>query len=1610
MKSSKATKAAIAIGAAILAVFLGGCNNFFHELIPPDGDRILSFEVPGQIGAAEIAGNTVRVKVSPGADLHALLPRIAVSPGASLVPVTFDYVAAAFPEIDLIGEVLALHTARDLPEHVKNLIRSTPGFNVPALDMPIDFSGPVNFFVISGQGTIREYTAFVEEYTAEPRILGLRFSKFDNPELLADAVPAFAGSELRVTAMHPVEMPGLSFALIPSFEILGELLEIDGAEIASGETAIQFDAAFDVPQARTITVTRGGLAKDYALIVTFREDPDTVRSITDFRFAWADNPGIAATSVAAIVDDGDFGTITLQVLYSGARSAALIPRFVTPGTARVGGALQASGQSAHDFSRTLEYRVTSRNLMFSRTYTVRVEFVSLAQDAPRMLSFNLSQAHNPGLIRSSVGEIGDGHIVIDVHFGGAAAPETLVPEFSAQGIVTALGSVQVSGASPQNFGSRITYAVTCPLDPARRRHYSVQTRLIRDTSSDALITSFGFFPEENPWLSEPLIGRIQQGTITVFGPADAGLLERMLIPRFEATGPVSVSGAAQVSGISGRVFGEPVEYEVVSANGLHGRTYTVVVRELLSLRIFVDQSAVGHGDGTSWQNAFRCLREAAEAAAMFPGGDPREVWIAAGTYRPSDSGDELAYIPLSPNVGFVGGFAGWETARGQRNPAANRTIVTGDLGGGRRSWNLFGSFEGNAARTIGGDVSFEDIEFADAGSALAAGDRRLAAAISARLSDGAKLRIGGACFSGLRAAAVRLSGSSGAEISGARISGIEGLGIDIDSAAGDIEISAADMRDVSGTGIRIAGGSGRRELSGISGQGIGGDGISISAPGNAGIAIRGAEMREIQGGAISVSGGAGQVEIGDVRMGDVSGDGIVVSGSGGARLLSGVSGTGIGGYGITIDGIFTSVTVGDVDLRDVGAIAVSVIGPGDVEIGDAAMNGVEREAILVQGSAEGNIRLFGIRADNFGRYWWSAGIQIRSRGNVEVSDAAMRNFLGFYPALDIAGNAVGIIDARVENARNADSGVMVNAASIEVVNAVIEEARAGMFFFTTAAGERRLLVSNAALRDLRESGISIGSAFDCILISGSTIENTGGRGIDARGSVGARNVNFEIRDSAIRNTAATGNGGGVLFSPSTPAAGYTANFTALRSRFESNSATGSGGAIFAGAGATTVTVADSRFEGSSATGSGGAVNVSGSAAIAISGSRFYNSSAGSSGGAVNAPSSSFAINISGSRFYNSSAGGSGGVVHVSGNRTIVVANSEFINTSAEISGGAVNASGGAAIDISGSRFYNNRAGTSGGAVNVPGGAAAIDISGSRFENSSAMGSGGAISIGGSLAVANSQFINTSSRAGGGAIMNWSNPAFVISGSRFENTRGGHGGAISGGGSGFAITDTYFINSTSSRGDANFIHLFRGTGGTIRGSSFIHDDRLIEFDPSYATSPGSMLRFSPTSASGYSTMTVLIEDSVFTNLRSNVPGESYIFNTWYQLPGGEAGGAGGMRHTSYTLLTLRNSVFNFGPGGGVGLLAFYTGSVRQTSGTVLIANDSLLMDGVTINGGGNGQPLIWLRNGSDATPGTFRFRPNNVFNGVTLDSEFALMGLAGAGVIRLQNGAMPVMVD
>lgn len=97
--------------------------------------------------------------------------------------------------------------------------------------------------------------------------------------------------------------------------------------------------------------------------------------------------------------------------------------------------------------------------------------------------------------------------------------------------------------------------------------------------------------------------------------------------------------------------------------------------------VYVDAAAVSDANnGTSWANAYTDLQSALGAAVS---GDT--LLVAAGTYKPCLTGDVSAYFRLKSGVTLEGGYP---SGGGPRDPAANETVLSGNLGGGAYSCNI----------------------------------------------------------------------------------------------------------------------------------------------------------------------------------------------------------------------------------------------------------------------------------------------------------------------------------------------------------------------------------------------------------------------------------------------------------------------------------------------------------------------------------------------------------------------------------------------------------------------------------------------------------------------------------------------------------------------------------------------------------------------------------------------------------------------------------------------------------------------------------------------------------------------------------------------------------
>ncbi|SHI39290.1 LamG-like jellyroll fold domain-containing protein [Flavobacterium terrae] len=93
------------------------------------------------------------------------------------------------------------------------------------------------------------------------------------------------------------------------------------------------------------------------------------------------------------------------------------------------------------------------------------------------------------------------------------------------------------------------------------------------------------------------------------------------------------------------------------------------------IKLYVNAAATGANNGTTWADAYTNLDAAITAFTSV-----NEIWVAAGTYKPTGSARTSTFL-MKNALKMYGGFNGTETLLSQRNPKLNLTILSGDISG-----------------------------------------------------------------------------------------------------------------------------------------------------------------------------------------------------------------------------------------------------------------------------------------------------------------------------------------------------------------------------------------------------------------------------------------------------------------------------------------------------------------------------------------------------------------------------------------------------------------------------------------------------------------------------------------------------------------------------------------------------------------------------------------------------------------------------------------------------------------------------------------------------------------------------------------------------------------
>ena len=651
----------------------------------PAEKNILSFSVgePPQLGHSVIGAKTVDFEVKAGTEVRALTVQATVSPHAVLIPLTEPYLVPLLQNLgmDPLSVLSGYITAPNKEAYLRALFApvNLSSVTVP-LNKPIDFTNSVQFAVLGNDKDVKLYTARCKQTVTGAVLKNFGFSKVKNSVLVKDGTVRIDRTAKTVTAelFYPVEYAGSgAFSLYCDVAYAGDAAVIE-------YKGTRYDAADNIPftpenasgaqyhlgsAEAKIIISFGAEQTEYRLFISFKEDPDTSRSITDFRFTKDKNSELKTLSMAAIANDGHEGTITATVLYTGsAKPESLIPTFITPGTVTVNGAAQTSGVDAQDFRKTLTYICTSRDGQYTRKYTVKIRFVYAEPAQSLLKTFRFPAGVNP-LTKDSEGRIDQtAHTVhISAHYAGEK-PKKLIPEFSATGEVTVDALTQSSGFSAQDFEYPVYYKVTDPGDPSTYTIYAVTVHFEYSADSGCELTEFKLLTQDNPSLTQDVTAFISAHSGVIYALLPRGADAANLIPRFTARGRVTVDGVEQTSGETAADFSEPVEYKVTSENGLQTKTYRVTLQQAGGI-IYVDPKATGRGNGSTWEDAFTNLEAALQKANEMPAEVSAELWLSKHLISPKEKRYEL-----KRTLTLRGGFLGIETEADQRNKG-NKSVL-----------------------------------------------------------------------------------------------------------------------------------------------------------------------------------------------------------------------------------------------------------------------------------------------------------------------------------------------------------------------------------------------------------------------------------------------------------------------------------------------------------------------------------------------------------------------------------------------------------------------------------------------------------------------------------------------------------------------------------------------------------------------------------------------------------------------------------------------------------------------------------------------------------------------------------------------------------------------
>jgi hypothetical protein len=411
------------------------------------------------------------------------------------------------------------------------------------------FSSPVLYTVTAENGSTKHYSVIVNRAAAATgnTILSFNFENQFEPDIVG--IINYPEKTIQLVVPFTTDVSGL----VPTFICSRSASLLFGATVQiSGVTPNNFTNPLTY-----LCRAEDGSTEIYTVTVT-RAVASDAKQILDYRFLLADE------TVVGVVDQAA-KTVRVTVPF-GADITFLVAHFTLSGLARaeVDGIVQVSGETPHNFSVPLMYRIVAED-QSAVLYSVIVSFDQNSEKRLYTFGFN-------GLIPPVSGVIDENAKTVQVFVPFSTSRTNLVASFtqSINALVLIGTTVQVSGVTANNFTSPKAYTVKAQDNSTQVYTVSV---LNSPPSGEALITDFRF-----DGLPSPAIGVINHVAGTIVVTVSFGQDVRSLVPTF-TTSPYSrvlVGTTVQQSGITAHDFTNPIVYVCEAEDG-STEVYTVTV-------------------------------------------------------------------------------------------------------------------------------------------------------------------------------------------------------------------------------------------------------------------------------------------------------------------------------------------------------------------------------------------------------------------------------------------------------------------------------------------------------------------------------------------------------------------------------------------------------------------------------------------------------------------------------------------------------------------------------------------------------------------------------------------------------------------------------------------------------------------------------------------------------------------------------------------------------------------------------------------------------------------------------------------------------------------------